>query len=136
MQGRRAWTIYTILVVTDAYVVVNEFDPERDYTKCWKPCLFDFCKPICPDTTTMAPTAAAQTEETDDRTEPKIGTDTETPLKKTGPQINQRRWRGMSSDEQKRFTRGWGITCAIILLIMCIVETHKRITDWINDCRK
>ena len=41
-------------MLTGAYTleIVHKFDPQRDYSGCWKPCAFTFCRPLCPETTT------------------------------------------------------------------------------------
>lgn len=60
---RRALWLTGLLTGVHTLEIVHKFDPQRDYSKCWKPCAFTFCRPLCPETTT-APTTTTTPKET------------------------------------------------------------------------
>ena len=112
---------------------IPKFDPNRDYSDCWKPCIFSFCKPWCPATTTTTPPPTTATTNTTSRNRHnKANT---IPWGPTRPTINWNYWDfGMSEASQRRFNWGVGITCIILLVVVCIMETKYHITRCINYC--
>ena len=52
MDLLRVWAVWALPLIGNAYVVIHQYNPERNYSECWKPCLFAFCKPVCTETTT------------------------------------------------------------------------------------
>lgn len=127
------WAFCSWALLTGASRVRQRQGVDRDYTHCWKPCLFAFCKPVCPETTTTT-TTTTSTQTTTGQA-PVIPPTAKGPEReKTNPNRDEKHRKGTSTENWTRFARGWIIICIVLLIFMCIVENHNRITTGLNRC--